>query len=309
MQRYIIFLVIFFGHLFSYAQDFNSSLGREEKTFFEENGFIWIKDFFSDEQVALIKKWAEDIDLTSRHILRVQESSGWSLSDMIQKIPGFVIVVPEAGNSQKVCRAEDFYTCVPGLYDLIQGSVISYVDRLLGEPYVLFKEKINFKHPGGGAFLPHQDFPAYEFLGPREHVTAMVTIDAATEENGCLKMALDWKETFKDHPAVDKDALEKGKFIFPYIVGGKEHGAIQPEFSDQIKWLSLHTSPKDLVLFSSYIPHYSEVNQSQGPRRSMFFTLNKLVEGSHRSAYYYAKRKDPNNPIFHIGTPTKATNK
>ena len=122
----------------------------------------------------------------------------------------------------------------------------------------------------------------------------MITIDAATEENGCLKVAMDWNEEKK---------------VLPFIVGGKEHGAIDPEYTSKMKWLSLLTSPRDLVLFTSYIPHYSEKNLSQGSRRAMFFTLNSLADGDHRSAYYYAKRNDPNNPIFHIGTPTKAHNK
>jgi hypothetical protein len=41
----------------------------------------------------------------------------------------------------------------------------------------------------------------------------------------------------------------------------------------------------------------------------MFITHNKLKEGDFRKAYYHAKREDPQNPMFHIGTPTKARNK
>lgn len=312
-MRYIFSLLLISFSLFAKTVFYPPQIAEDpwikERKFFEENGFIWIKDFFSDEQAELIQKWAEEIDHASQTLLQLQETTGRELSDLIQNIPGAPIVVQERSDPKKVCRAEDFYDCVPALYDFIKASVTSYVGSFLNEPYVLFKDKINFKWPGGGAFLPHQDFPAYEFLGPREHITAMITVDRATEENGCLKVAVDWQQAFLDDPELDQKALREARAVFPYIVGGKEHGAIEPRFTSRMKWLSLLTSPKDLVLFTSYLPHYSEVNKSQGSRRAMFFTLNKLSEGDHRGAYYHAKRNDPHNPIFHIGTPTKATNK
>lgn len=53
---------------------------------------------------------------------------------------------------------------------------------------MLFKEKINFKLPGGGGFLAHQDSVAYIGLA-KQHISAMVAVDAAVEENGCLFVA------------------------------------------------------------------------------------------------------------------------
>ena len=122
----------------------------------------------------------------------------------------------------------------------------------------------------------------------------MVCVDPATLENGCLQVDPNWTG---------------GKNILPYMLGGSSHGSIQPEHSKNIAWLPLETSPRDLVLISSYVPHYSEVNNSSKPRRAMLFTHNRLKEGDHRVAYYYAKRHDPHNPVFHFATPTKARDK
>ncbi len=283
----------------------NNNEWQKQKKFFQENGYLWIRNFFSKEQVLLLQIWADDINTASRNILTLMQNA----SNLPQAIPGTLIIVPEAKNPMQVCRAEDFLSCYPDLYYFIAGTVSSYIGNLLGEPYVLFKDKINFKWPGGGAFLPHQDFPAYEWFGPREHVTAMVSIDPATLENGCLYVAKDWRKTFANDPSLDAKDLDAGRAILPYVQGGSGHGSIQKEYSDKISWLALETSPCDLVLINSFVPHYSEPNKSKNSRRAMFFTHNRLLDGDHRKAYFHAKRHDPNNPIFHFATPTKARDK
>lgn len=281
---------------------------NEQKEFFQKNGYLWIKNFFSREQVLLLQSWADEVNVASENILTLVNSSEGG-SDYLKQIPGTLIIVPESKNPLQACRAEDMLTCYPDLHFFIAGTLTSYIGRIMGEPYVLFKDKINFKWPGGGAFLPHQDFPAYEPFGPREHITAMVSIDPATLENGCLHVAKNWTKTFAGDLELDPAQLEAGRAVLPYITGGSDHGSIQPEYSDKISWLALETSPCDLVLINSFVPHYSEPNKSEKPRRAMFFTNNKLREGDHRKAYYHMKRHDPYNPTFHFATPTKARNK
>ncbi len=278
---------------------------QKQKAFFHENGYLWIKDFFSEEQVRLLQCWADEVNDASQTILTWTYKTG----KPAQSIPGTLIIVPEARDPLQVCRAEDMLTCYPDLHNFIAGTLCSYIGRLMSEPYVLFKDKINFKWPGGGAFPPHQDFPAYDFFGPREHVTAMVSIDPATLENGCLHVAKNWKETYVGDADVDQEKLKEGRAVLPYITGGSAHGSIQKKYSDKITWIPLETSPRDLVLINSFVPHYSEPNRSTKSRRAMFFTHNKLREGDHRRAYYHAKRNDPENPAFHFATPTKARDK
>lgn len=280
-----------------------------QKALFEENGYVWIKGFYSNEQVMLLRYWADAIDQASQALLSLSKNTGCSLQNLAQNIPGALIVVPEAKDPLKVCRAEDLLTCYPDLHRFVYGTLTTYLGSLLGEPYVLFKDKINFKWPGGGAFPPHQDFPAFEFFGPREHITAMVCIDAATMENGCLQIAKNWKETFGGDARVDQDLLGKGIVVLPYIIGGSQHGSIKPEICEKITWLPIIAEPGDVVFFNSYVPHYSEPNRSGQSRRAFFFTHNRLREGEYKSAYYYTKRADPDNPMFHFGTPTKARTK
>jgi len=268
-----------------------------QRELFQKQGFLWIKNFFSKSQVELISYWADLAHKDGADLLKFSQMTNQPLKDFAKKFPNSLIVVPETKNKDLICRVEDMLTVYPELYQLIHGTVTAYTGLLLEEPYVLFKDKLNFKWPGGGAFTPHQDYPAYECFGPSEYITALVCIDAATEENGCLRVAINCS-----------DVILK-KEVLPYIVGGKNHGSIVPEALGEFVWLDLKTEPGDVVLFSSYVPHYSEPNMSDKPRRAMFFTQNRLSEGDHRRAYYQAKRDDPENPLFHIATPTDARSK
>jgi 2-aminoethylphosphonate dioxygenase len=284
-----------------------ASYWEEKREQFEEQGFVWIQGFYSQEQVRILQAWSEQIADSANTLLSLSQYSGQSLKSLQQTIPRTLIVVPEAKDPQKVCRAEDLLNCYPDLNRFVNGTITSYLTLLFNEPYVMFKDKINFKWPGGGAFPPHQDFPAFEFFEPREHITAMVCIDEATYENGCLQIAQNWKKIELSN--VDHEALKEGKAILPYEVGGLTHGTIQKEICDKLSWLPILAKPGDVVFFNSFVPHFSEINQSNTARRAMFFTLNRLKEGEYKTSYYQTKRNDPDNPMFHFGTPTKARNK
>jgi len=276
---------------------------QEQMVFFQENGYLWIKDFFSADEVERIRQSAEDINTQSQNILSLVQKG--ELSNFYETL----IVVPEVSNPLQVCRAEDLLGFFPDLNEVVERGVTAYLEELLNELYVSFKDKLNFKWPGGGAFPPHQDFPAFEYFAPREHITAMVPVDPATVENGCLYVAKNWRGTFAGDATLDLEKLERGCAVLPYVEGGSLHGSIQPQYVEKIEWLTLDVSPGDLVIFDSYLPHYSEPNESNHSRRAMFFTYSKLSDGEYRQAYYDAKRYDPQNPAFHFATPTNARNK
>src|SRR2546428_4297262 len=89
-----------------------------------------------------------------------------------------------------LARIENFVPYHAGLAGLVTGPRLGgLLAELCGEPVVLFKDKINFKLPGGAGFAPHQDAPAYVDFGVEHHLTVMVPVDAFTRANGCLEMA------------------------------------------------------------------------------------------------------------------------
>src|SRR4051794_41646692 len=87
----------------------------------------------------------------------------------------------------RLCRSENFVPFHPQLRELLTaGAMPAVASALLGEPAVLYKEKINHKLPGGAGYSAHQDAPAYPLIS--RHVSAMVAIDDAGPDNGGLEV-------------------------------------------------------------------------------------------------------------------------
>lgn len=170
-------------------------------------------------------------------------------------------------NGPKIARSEDFFNSHPVLRALLTAEALTApLAQLLGEPPVLFKEKINYKHAGGAGFAPHQDATAYRFVD--HHISVMVPIDTATVESGCL-----WFTAEAVLEVLDNEA-----------------GRIDPAWVAAQVWEPVEVEPGDIVLFDSLTPHYSETNNSGGSRRAMYLTYNASSDGDHRDAYYADKR-------------------
>ena len=176
--------------------------------------------------------------------------------------------------------------------------MLGLISELLDEPAVLFKEKINFKLPGGAGFEPHQDAPAFTSFGQTLHITAMLSIDATTPENGCLEIA--------SHPG-EMTTLACASDL-----------TIAPELAAGLDWQPVATQPGDLLLFDSFLPHRSGPNRTDAARRAAYLTYARAVEGDHRQAYYAQKRavfppdveREPGRDygpagVFNVGNPIR----
>ena len=68
-----------------------------------------------------------------------------------------LIVVPESDDPLKVCRYEYIKGFNAAIREKLVPKIQGFIKQLTGEDFVLFKDKLNAKNPGGGAFGPHQD--------------------------------------------------------------------------------------------------------------------------------------------------------
>ncbi len=240
---------------------------------------------------------------TVRRLRETVDAAGASAE---QRSAGLV-VVPEADDPRQVCRYERVLGTVPGLREEMLGRLAPVLRDLHGEPMTPFKDKVNNKHPGGGGYGPHQDIVAYRHFVPRYHLTAMITIDAASEQNGCLQVAEDWRSVVEAQPGCVDSHLD-GHPVLNHVWGaGPGHGDILPEIASGFRWRSLITQPQDLVLIDSFVPHRSFRNMSAGSRRAMFLTFSPAKDGEWYDHYYARKMRDPLDPIFHVSTPTIAS--
>lgn len=169
-----------------------------------------------------------------------------------------------------VQRIENFCPHHIGMDKLIRlGRLQSAVEQLLGGPAVLFKEKINFKMSGGAGFEPHQDQQAGWSRYAPMFVTALVSIDPATPENGCLEMA--------NSPR-------------PPRLIGREWAPLSAAEMAGFDLQPVPSCPGDVVFFDSYAPHASGANLTRAQRRVLYATYNRASAGDHRLAYYADKR-------------------
>ena len=195
-------------------------LSKRELADYRRDGFLVCYGLFGSDEVAELRRATDEVQ-------------AWP------EQPGVWMVYGEKSlrepGRRLINRIENFYPYHPGFKAVFDGDkLLGRVNDLLGEPAVLFKDKINFKLAGGDGFKPHQDQQAGWSVYASLFVTALVAIDEATEANGCLELA----------------------------AGHHTRGLIGPEWaplSEQdlrgVEFLPHPTRPGDAVLFDSFVPH------------------------------------------------------
>jgi hypothetical protein len=169
----------------------------------------------------------------------------------------------------QLCRSERFVDLHPPLGALLcEGALPGIAGALLGEPAVLYKEKVNHKLPGGAGYSPHQDAPAYPMIDV--HVSAMIAVDDADASNG---------------------GLEVVSGCFDRVLPVDERGCIAQEIVDSLEWQPVALRAGQTLWFHSRTPHRSGPNRSSQPRRAIYPTYNAASEGNLRAAYYEAKEQ------------------
>lgn len=222
---------------------------------FKQDGYLIVRKMFDDAAISEISRWSDEIldwpEAPGRHMVYYEDS-----------------VVD--GADRVISRVENFCPFHPGFDRLMRaGSLIGTVSQLLGSEAVLFKEKINMKMPGGDGFRPHQDAQAGWNVYADFYITALVSIDPATIENGCLEMVRGWH---------DRGLV------------GDEWRPLDDAAMDGMSFEPCPTAPGDAVFFDSYAPHRSAPNLTGRPRRVLYVTYNRLSAGDHRARYYADKR-------------------
>jgi 2-aminoethylphosphonate dioxygenase len=219
---------------------------------FDRDGYVVVPGAFDAEGAATIERWASEVqalpEVPGRHWV-FHETSRLDGADLINRIE---YIAP-------------FHEGFRALTEALKGPV----GQLFGEDVVLFKEKINFKMPGGEGFAPHQDSQAGWDRYASNFISVMLCIDEATEENGCLELA----------PGQHRRGLLRGM------------EPLRDEDIADMEWRRYPTKPGDMVLFDAYTPHRSEPNMTRTTRRMYFATYNRASEGDHLDVYYADKRK------------------
>ncbi|MGB0637999.1 MAG: phytanoyl-CoA dioxygenase family protein [Myxococcota bacterium] len=232
-----------------------NTLSAEQLQFWAKNHYLVLRQPFGSSTVSSIREWTDEL-------------ASWP------ETPGKwmkYFETGETGDQRMLCRVENFIQHHHQFKELIEGeATLALLSALMKEPAVLFKEKINFKLPGGSGFAPHQDAPAFTSFGHTFHITMMITIDEATVDNGCLEFSTG-VPMYENLPT-------------------EADGTIARSVVENLPWTPLETKAGDIVFFDSYIPHRSPANTSDQSRRAAYVTYNRASEGSVRDRYFADKR-------------------
>jgi 2-aminoethylphosphonate dioxygenase len=231
-------------------------LTTEHRALFDRDGYVVIPGMFDTATTNALARWTGELlaapEAPGRHMVYGEKSLRDEKTRLVQRIENFC----------------PFHAEFDGL---LNGRLRDDSAALFGEPAVMFKDKINFKLPGGDGFKPHQDQQAGWSAYAALFITVMVAVDDATAENGCLEIA----------PGQHRRGM-LGPEWKPLSASDMAGFTLQP----------LSTRAGDVVFFDSYVPHGSQPNLSDGPRRVLYVTYNRAREGDHREHYFTEKRRN-----------------
>ena len=231
-------------------------LSPEQVDQFLRDGFLVVRSMYSPEETAAISEWTDEVaarpEVPGKYMMYFENS--------------------QADGSRILCRIENFVPYHEGFSKLITARRMQQaVSELFGEEAVLFKDKINFKLPGGDGFREHQDVQAGWDDYADLHVTAMIAIDETNEANGSLEMIA---------------GMHKRGVL------GSMWAPLTDEDTGNADYVAVHCQPGDAVFFDSFAPHRSQPNRTNEARRVLYITYNKRSEGDSREQYYTDKRNN-----------------
>ena len=147
--------------------------------------------------------------------------------------------------------------------------IVDIARLLLGEPPILFKDKLIVKPPGVTGYPLHQDFAYIDFFGfdGSQQLAVCIAIDRTEDEAGPIEFF-----PRQHHRRLPSPADRPGETDETLL--DITHGEV------------LTMNPGDLVFFNSLCPHRSAPNTSTTSRRLLFFTFNARSSGDFYDAYY-----------------------
>ena len=239
----------------------NGRLTADERSCLDRDGYVVRDNVFSLTEVADITRACEDLVarlIHDRKLKRYQAGSYVFAPDLERNV-----MIKWEGDSDIVHGIEPFAHLEPLLNAWAHDPrFVEPMQDFVGDTHPgLFTEKLNLKRPGHGGINPlHQDYPYWLDTAdaPARVATAMLFLDDATLENGCLQVAPGSHRSGQWRNRTDADAF-----------GANEIDAAA--YADVV----MHPLPLNagsIVMFGSFLVHKSEPNRSAKQRRALLFS-------------------------------------
>ena len=220
------------------------------KHFYNNNGYVHIKQILNTKMKNDLIKYVNTIESTNQYFNKNNTN--------------YLNQYEYSNNKKVLCRTEYIIdNHEPMKHILTQGLIPGIASTIHNTNITLYKEKINYKYFNTGSYQPHQDITAYP--NSHNHITCMIPLCDTSRLNGCIEFSPLKNKTIYEH----------------------NNGVILN--SENLDFIAQPTKFGDILLFNSYVPHMSGVNQLSTPRRVLYITYNDLREGYLRDSYYKNK--------------------
>ncbi|MBN9390637.1 MAG: phytanoyl-CoA dioxygenase family protein [Chloroflexi bacterium] len=220
-------------------------LSEEDVVNYKRDGFIFVKDLFSPEEVQIM---LEDI-----------ENEGGAVNHYLNaRLDG-------SGRRAKISIWHSLNNDVWAAAST-HPRIVNNIRILQGEDVAFFHGKVMLKEAqSGGAWEWHQDYGYWYdqgFVFPRM-MSAFVALDPATAENGCLRVL--------------KGSHKLGRLTHGAV--GDQTGADMErlnQISQYFEEVTCEMTPGTVLFFDSLLLHTSAPNNSDYHRRSFIICFNAL---------------------------------
>jgi len=238
-------------------------LSARERMLYAEQGFFLRPDVFSEMEVVQLCAAAEHVVGRAREAARSGGRFYQIDGNRYLEIQGMTLQYEHGERTQELRVIQPFHHLDAHFDALVRDPrlVEPMRDLVASECVALFTDKLNLKRPReGSGFRWHQDSPYWAFAC--DHVerlpNAMLTLDTATRDNGCLRLI--------------PGSHRRG--ILPGTAGS---GALDPLFTDPRCFdadaqVLAEMSAGSLLFFHPHLVHGSEANLSHRGRRAVVLT-------------------------------------
>ncbi len=220
-------------------------LTAEQKTSYEQDGYLVVKGLFNQEEIGKLYDTAIQNSVMQKNAMDLNDQSGKKTKLSLWFTPGDDVF-------GYLIRSERMVNSVAQLLDA-------------NSPVCHFHTKLMQKEPKvGGAWEWHQDYGYWyknQFIYPDQLMSVMVALTAASKENGCLQ--------------VIKGSHKMGRVNHGFA--GEQVGADMEMVNHALKTMELvycEIEPGDALFFHSNLMHRSEANLSERPRWSLISCYN-----------------------------------
>jgi ectoine hydroxylase-related dioxygenase (phytanoyl-CoA dioxygenase family) len=236
-------------------------LDASERRQLDDNGYVLRRDVFDAREVALIVAASEALVNRLLAERRHRKLSVGSYNFELQRDLA-TVVKWEPGNLDLVQGVEPFAHLSDDLNRWAHDRrLLDPCKDVVGtDEVILFTEKLNLKRArDGGPIVLHQDFPYWKDLTPiaSRVATAMLFLDDATLENGCLEVV----------PTSHREGLQQRRAVEGF--GSLE---MDPNRYDESRLVPLEVSAGAVAFFGPFLVHRSKPNRTGADRRALLYS-------------------------------------